>query len=335
MKRFITLFFFIVILLATLLSGCGNGNQRTETNQTEQEFVAIDYEQKATPTPIPNLRAEAALDKAFSSYVARAVDYDPLITVDELIELQKQGDVYLVDLRNPLAIKREGSIPGAVSIPLRELGQKSSVLPDFEIPIVTYCEHELQCTIAQAGMGVYGWDIKTLKGGLQSWAEEGNAIERDKIVIPEVDPLKPAFPCCGISTPSRDTQDNLKLNIDPPDPSLIAAVNRMFDRIQANFGEITAAELAQELEQNPDLTLIDLRPVDVLAAEGEIKTQNQIQIPFEKLIEYKSKWPANKETPIIVYDEGGKNSSIAMIILWVYGYRDVRMLSGGFDTWSG
>lgn len=324
-----------LLILAHILSACGAAKP-VETKVSDQGLAtsSADPVTKPPPTPIPNLRAEAVLDETFNRYLIRAVDYDPLITVDEFTELQTQGELYLVDLRNPLTIKKEGHIPGAVSIPLRELGQKSSVLPDYTVPIVAYCEEEWQCVIAQVGLGVYGWDIKILEGGIKHWVDVGGTLEQGQILVPEVDPLKPAFPCCGIYDVSVESEDDLQLSVDAPDAALVAAIDRMFDKIPANSGGITAEELTFELEQAADLVLIDLRSPTLTTSEGEIEASNHLHIPFDKLIEYRDRWPANQEVDLIVYSQDEQDSVIAMTILWTYGYRNVRSLIGGYAAWS-
>jgi rhodanese-related sulfurtransferase len=44
-------------------------------------------------------------------------------------------------------------------------------------------------------------------------------------------------------------------------------------------------------------------------------------------------WPADSAAPIVVYCGSGHRSTIAMTILWSYGYTDVRSLRGGMGAW--
>ncbi len=324
-----------LLILTCLLSGCGNAT--TPETELYKEGVAtssFDPITKSTPTPIPNLRAEAVLDETFRRYLIHVVDYDPLITIDDLIDLQSQGELYLVDLRNPLVIKKTGYLPNAISIPLRELGKKSSILPDYTVPIVTYCEEQWQCVIAQVGLGVYGWNIKILEGGIKSWLGVGGILEQSQIFVPEVDPLKPAFPCCGIYDVSVESEEALQLNVDAPDAALVAAIDRMFDKIPANFGGISADELAHDLEQNPDLIFLDLRLPSEVLSEGKIKAGNYLNVPFEKFIANKDQWPTSLDADVIVHSQDERQSVIAMTILWVYGYRNVQFLIGGYAAWA-
>ncbi len=324
----------IGVSLAILLSGCGNAKPLEETSPSDQVFEPTYSEPQSTPTPIPNIRAEAVLDETFSRYLIRVADGNPLITTEELIQLQAQRDLYLIDLRNPLVIRKGGFIPGAVSIPLRELGRKTSVLPDFTGLVAVYCEEEWQCVAARVGLEVYGWSINILDGGVNRWIAEERKLDQGQIPVPEVDPLQPAFPCCGIFDVSVDSESGLLLGEDAPDAALVAALDRMFDKTPSYRGEITASELKLELEKSTDLLLIDLRLSSAATTEGEIRAPNMLNIPLNKLIELRKQWPANPETDILVYDQEGNDAMIAMTILWTYGYHNVRSLEGGFAAWS-
>jgi rhodanese-related sulfurtransferase len=45
-------------------------------------------------------------------------------------------------------------------------------------------------------------------------------------------------------------------------------------------------------------------------------------------------WPEDLAAPIVVYCGSGHRSTIAMTILWSYGYEDVHSLRGGFGAWA-
>ncbi|UCC50965.1 MAG: rhodanese-like domain-containing protein, partial [Anaerolineaceae bacterium] len=57
-------------------------------------------------------------------------------------------------------------------------------------------------------------------------------------------------------------------------------------------------------------------------------------IPLEEFIAQKDLWPQDLDAPIVVYCGSGHRSTIAMAILWSYGYTDVRSLKGGFGGWA-
>lgn len=56
--------------------------------------------------------------------------------------------------------------------------------------------------------------------------------------------------------------------------------------------------------------------------------------PLEEFIAMKGDWPEDKDTPIVTYCGSGHRSTMAMTILWSYGYTNVRSLKGGFNAYS-
>ena len=67
--------------------------------------------------------------------------------------------------------------------------------------------------------------------------------------------------------------------------------------------------------------------------KGVIESENWIHIPLEELIARMEEWPEDMDAPIAVYCGSGHRSTIAMTILWSYGYNDVSSLKGGFGGW--
>ena len=64
-----------------------------------------------------------------------------------------------------------------------------------------------------------------------------------------------------------------------------------------------------------------------------IEAANFAHIPIESFIAGMADWPADKDTTITIYSGSGHRSTIAMAILWTYGYNNVTSLSGGFSGW--
>lgn len=84
----------------------------------------------------------------------------------------------------------------------------------------------------------------------------------------------------------------------------------------------------------PDLILIDVRTPEEIAEKGVIEAENVITIPLEQFIAMKDMWPTDLDAPIVVYCGSGHRSTLAMTILWTYGYTDVLSLKGGFAAWA-
>jgi len=103
--------------------------------------------------------------------------------------------------------------------------------------------------------------------------------------------------------------------------------------IPEGWGGLTAEDLNTELAENPDLIVIDVRTQAEVEEKGVIEATNLIQIPLEELVARRAEWPADKSAPIVIYCGSGHRSTMAMTILWQYGYWDVRSLKGGFGGW--
>ena len=123
------------------------------------------------------------------------------------------------------------------------------------------------------------------------------------------------------------------LNAAEPDPNLVTIIDEALSSIPEGWGVITAEQLNTELAENPDLVVIDVRTPGELEEKGVIEAANFIHVPLEDLVAQKELWPADKSTPIAVYCGSGHRSTMAMTILWSYGYEDVRSLKGGFGGW--
>ena len=107
------------------------------------------------------------------------------------------------------------------------------------------------------------------------------------------------------------------------------------EAVPQGFGGIAADALNTELVENPDLILIDVRRAEELESKGQIEAVNFAHIPLEEFVAQQSMWPADLDAPIVVYCGSGHRSTIAMTILWSYGYTDVTSLKGGFGGWAG
>ena len=96
---------------------------------------------------------------------------------------------------------------------------------------------------------------------------------------------------------------------------------------------VTADDLNLKLFEETDLILIDVRTLEEAETNGVIESANLINIPLEEFVTMKDMWPADKDAPIVVYCGSGHRSTMAMTILWSYGYPNVLSLKDGFGGW--
>ncbi len=93
--------------------------------------------------------------------------------------------------------------------------------------------------------------------------------------------------------------------------------------------EVTATELATELEENPTLVLIDVREPH----EWEIcHIEGATLVPLGQLPERLNELDGHKE--IVTHCHSGVRSMQALEILRAAGFAKVRSLNGGIDAWS-
>jgi rhodanese-related sulfurtransferase len=79
------------------------------------------------------------------------------------------------------------------------------------------------------------------------------------------------------------------------------------------------------------LILIDVRSSDEVTENGYL--ENAVHIPLKSFIHMKERWPESKKAKILVYSNDGHDSTIAMTMLWTYGYIGVASMKGGFNAW--
>jgi rhodanese-related sulfurtransferase len=219
---------------------------------------------------------------------------------------------FILDVREVAELEANGHIEGAVNIPLREIADNLQYLPSFDTQIISYCGSGWRCTIALTALEALGWeDVKCLKGGsFSGWVEAGYPVVEGVAAEP------------------------LELNVAEPDATAVAAMQEMLHNVPDGFGGISSDDLFLAIGENPDLILIDASTDAEVEEKGVIESENWLHIPLEEFVNMKDMWPADLDAPIVVYCGSGHRSTIAMSILWSYGYTDVQSLKGGFGDWS-
>ncbi len=98
------------------------------------------------------------------------------ISAEELQAGLRQGDVMLVDVR-PVIEYQANHLPGAVSIPVAELGHRLSELPR-DRTIVAYCRGPY-CVFADQALEMLseqGWKVARLEEGVAEWQQAGSEL---------------------------------------------------------------------------------------------------------------------------------------------------------------
>jgi rhodanese-related sulfurtransferase len=89
--------------------------------------------------------------------------------------------ITVIDARSRQAFARE-HIPGAISLPHREMSPESTGTLDRERLVVVYCDG-IGCNASTKGalrMAELGFRVKELIGGLAWWKRDGHPVESQK-----------------------------------------------------------------------------------------------------------------------------------------------------------
>ena len=262
-------------------------------------------------TPAPAVAAAAELDAAVNRFLSGMQDYN-VLRMGDLAEMLTQNPApFLLDVRELSEVETNGHIPGAVVIPLRELGDHLDLLPAFDQPIVSYCGSGWRCSIAMTALGMLGWQrvLSLQDNSFSGYREGGNEVEA-------------GLPAAGVP-----------LDAGRPNPALVLAVDAMLKGLPQGWGAITVEDLAADLGEHPDLVLLDVRTQAEIDRNGSIEAVNALAIPIEELAARRAEWPAESGAPIVAYSGSGHRGTIAMTILRTYGYTHARSLQGGLEAW--
>ncbi len=315
MKRRMLSFMWLVLLASLLLSGCGAPPAEAPAIDVTEESDAAPVEvTEEAPEPTAEATAipEADLDGAFTAFIGNLEGYN-VIEPKALNEIMAEEPPFIIDARYPDELSSEegytGYIEGAVVIPLRELAQNTDKLPSFDTPIVIYCKTGHRSTIAMTALNTLGWtDVKTMKGGIHGWIDA-------ELPVAEGAP-----------------EEAEALNAETPDPVLLAELDTMLANIPEGWGVVEPAGLVETMAESSDTVVIDVRRPEEIAETGVV--EGAVSIPLETFIELEDQWPADLNTPIVVYCKTGIRSAMAEAILWTYGYTDILSLKGGLTAWQ-
>jgi rhodanese-related sulfurtransferase len=321
MKTRTSLLFSILIVIGLLLGACSQAATTTvaptdvppEPTEAPVEVGGGPEPTEAPePTPEPEVEEAADLDTAFNTFLADMDHYNVTSDMAALNEeLASDNPPFLLDVRQPEELEEKGHIEGAVNVPLRELGQNLDLLPSFDTRIVVYCGSGWRAGIAMTALQTMGWtNTYSLGGGSYgAWVEQGYQIVEGA------------------------TEEAMALDAASPDPALVAEFDAMLSSIPEGWGVVTAENLNVELAEKPELILIDVRKVAEVEEFGYVDAPNVQFITLEDFIAQKGEWPA-KDAEIVTYCKAGHRGTIAMSILWTYGFENVRNLKGGYTVWQ-
>ena len=307
----------LIILASMVLSACGGQADSVVEEPAMEEVMEEEVAEEPEPTEAPAAPLAAGpedLDGVFGSMIASMSGYNTLKTADGLLaEMAEDVPPFILDVRTLDEVTETGHIEGAAFITLTELAQHVDLLPSLDTPIVTYCAGGWRATIAMTALYGMGFEnVRAFKVGYADWKDAGN---------PVVDGVPEA-----VALNAAEVDETLRLAADA---YLIGVKDH-----GVKWGITTADDLNLAIGDNPDLVVIDVRKQSEVDEKGFIDAPNWIHIPLESFIDGRSEWPGDMTAPIAIYCGSGHRSTMAMTIMFSYGYMDVTSLSGGFGGWA-
>jgi uncharacterized membrane protein YdjX (TVP38/TMEM64 family) len=101
------------------------------------------------------------------------------IECDELQRRLASGPVTLIDVRQPEEFSAHpGHLPGALNVPLANIGRQCADLTACDLPIVIVCKTDRRSAKAAAELLASGLsDVSVLRGGTDAWHRQGLPLE--------------------------------------------------------------------------------------------------------------------------------------------------------------
>lgn len=244
------------------------------------------------------------LESLAADYLANLPNsFNAIRVADVEAKIDNNENFVLVDVRTADEYA-EGYIPGAINIPLQELTDHLDMLPNLEADIVIYCGSGHRSTMAMVALNLLGYtNAKSMLSGIKGWTQ----------------PLttEPVEVATG--------------DVPTIDPALFTAVDTFIKTIPTGYYVVSAANLNTELIEGAEIVLIDVR-TDNEWASGYI--EGAIHLTLRDLMTRKADWPAS-DAAIVFYDSTSHRGAMAMSLLRMLGYENVRSLGGGTGAWTG
>jgi rhodanese-related sulfurtransferase len=114
------------------------------------------------------------------------------------------------------------------------------------------------------------------------------------------------------------------------DPPVIAAAGKVLAAMPDDYFMVGPAAALREIGGGASLVL-DVREASEFVIERLAVARNISLRQLAKLIDT---LPEDKAAPILVYCKAGHRGAIALTVLRMAGYTNVRSLAGGLDAWK-
>jgi len=236
--------------------------------------------------------------------------YASVKAVDVSKQLAEAKPPFLLDVREPAELEKDGFIKGAVNISVRSVLKNLDKLPAPDSYILIYCGSGQRGGMLMGVLRLLGYNNTfSMGGGLIAWKAAN---------LPVVTGSKPDE-AKAISKPAIKDQ------------ALFTALDGYMSTLPDGFLALKADKVADQLKAAKPPVLIDLRTPEERENSGYIK--DSVNIPFNKLFTSLDKLPA-KDAPFIIYCGSGHRGAVAIVGLQMLGYTKTLNLGGGLNGWK-
>ena len=308
MKRVLSMLL-ALILMASILVGCGK----------QEEPAIVDDSQTAVDTPVveqPADEQEEKLDPELVLLEHTIAYFDNIPSNSNMIKpadaldlIENNPDaLFVVDMRGQEDYEK-GHLPGAVNIPLGQMGKNLDRLPSNK-QIILCCYSGQTTGLAVSALKLLGFNAISFQGGM-NFGWKPLELSEDTLET-EVNPLP-----------------------EPKTPNLTEEEQILWDAVVAFFdegkGNIEGAEKAHEtIEANPGaIYILDIRGNEDFE-KGHIEGSENI--PFKELGKNIDKLPKNR--PIYVTCYSGQTAAQTQSLLRINGY-NAFSIGRGMAGWNG
>ncbi|NND85425.1 MAG: hypothetical protein HKN46_09785 [Acidimicrobiia bacterium] len=292
----------LLMALLLVLAGCSTDTADTVADDSPLATTATEapVETEApTTTAAPAFDLEAAVVEYVSTIPEGWMSAGNLESFKEAVAAQ---DPFLLDVRQPGEYE-EGHIPGAVNIPLRELGENIDMIPT-DRPVIIYCKSGWRAGIGVSSLAMMGFDnVKAFGGGWNAWSGAEEEIETEANVAEVIG--DPGF-----------------------QPELVEAVAEFLATIPEGWlGAGDAQGVSDAIDAGA--FVLDVREPGEYA-EGHLP--GAVNIPVRSLGSSDVELPTDQ--PIIEYCKSGYRASLVLPVLHMLGYDLTKGFSGSWLAWT-
>lgn len=231
------------------------------------------------------------------------------INVEGFVErLAENEDLVILDVREVEELEENGTIDGAINVPLRTLGENLALLPDLDAEIVVLCKGGFRATIGMTALHVLGYEnAHVLTGGFDAWVGEE---------LPVVE--------AAVEAEAEDVPADI-------DEELLDYVAVYLAELPEGWGVVRPLDFFEEtFEAMPDL-LLDVRSEEEWNDPGYIEGATHIWI--DEFMPNFDQVTDDLEADIVVYCASSYRAGVVTTMLGMLGYENVRNMAGGIQGW--